>query len=163
MPRVVFTGRGSRVAGLPKTVLEATNSIVKQYGWTAVRGTHFNARRSGLTELAQGRALSVDSRHDTTTPVVGDFVEERLYKQKSKDASPSVPVTLRQVESLGPWAGASLVASLKAKSFVEIDREKFLSHGLAGAHRDIDTNIAAHRLTTAKSNERTSWTLAGWA
>ncbi|KAK5193380.1 hypothetical protein LTR99_006932 [Exophiala xenobiotica] len=163
MPRVVVTGHGSRVAGLPKTILEATKSIIKQYGWTAVRGTHFNAKRSGLTELAQGRAVSVDSRHDTTTPVVGDFVEERLYKQKSKDASPSVPVTLRQVESLGPWAGASLVASLKAKSFVEIDREKFLSHGLAGAHRDIDTNITAHRLTTAKSNERTSWTLAGWA
>ncbi|KIW53228.1 hypothetical protein PV05_08817 [Exophiala xenobiotica] len=163
MPRVVFTGRGSRVAGLTKTILDATNSIIKQHGWTAVRGTHFNAKRSGLTELAQGRALPADARHDATTPVVEDFVEERLYKQKSKDASPFVPVALRQVESLGPWAGASLVSSLKAKSLVEIDRERFLSHGLAGAHRDLDINVTSQRLTTAKSSERTSWTLAGWA
>ncbi|KIX03342.1 uncharacterized protein Z518_06894 [Rhinocladiella mackenziei CBS 650.93] len=161
--RIIFSGRGSTVAGLPECILDTTNSIIQQHGWTAIRGKHFNAKRSGLAELAQGRAAPVDARHDLNPPGTDDFIEERLYKQRSKDAPPTDPPVLRQVDSLGPWAGASLVASLKAKSSVEIEREKFLSHGLAGAHRDIDSTAISQRVTGAKGAERISWTLAGWA
>ncbi|KAL6246857.1 hypothetical protein RBB50_006164 [Rhinocladiella similis] len=163
LPRIIFIGRGTRVAGLSELILNEAKSIISQHGWTAVRGKHFNAKRSGLTELAQGRPVPAEARYDVTIPVVGDFVEERLSKQKSRDASATVSVTVREVSSLGAWAGASLIASLKAKSFVEIEREKFLSQGLAGAHRDLDSSVTSQRLTTAKSTERTSWTLAGWA
>ncbi|KIW10580.1 hypothetical protein PV08_11544 [Exophiala spinifera] len=165
LPRIIFVGRGAKVAGLSARILNEANSIISQHGWTAVRGKHFNARRSGLTELAQGRAVPAEARHDITIPVAGDFVEERLSKQKSRDPSTStaIPMTVREVSSLGAWAGASLVASLKARSFVEIEREKFLSQGLAGAHRDLDSSVTSQRATTAKSTERTSWTLAGWA
>ncbi|KIW46576.1 uncharacterized protein PV06_02242 [Exophiala oligosperma] len=163
LPRIIFVGRGARIAGLSGLILHEAQSTISQHGWTAVRGKHFDAKRSGLTELAQGRAVMAEARHDITIPVAGDFVEERLSKQKSRDASTAVPITVREVSSLGAWTGASLVASLKAKSFVEIEREKFLSQGLAGAHRDLDSSVTSQRLTTAKSTERTSWTLAGWA
>ncbi|EXJ86719.1 hypothetical protein A1O3_03672 [Capronia epimyces CBS 606.96] len=162
IPRIVFSGRATSVAGLSQCILDTTNAIISQHGWTAVRGKHLPTTRSGLGELAQGKAAPADARHDLHPPGMDDFVEERLYKQKAKDTQPAVPVVFRQVESLGPWTGASLIASLKAKSFVEVDREKFLSHGLAGAHRDFESNLASQRLGPARGSERTSWTLAGW-
>ncbi|EXJ57293.1 hypothetical protein A1O7_07640 [Cladophialophora yegresii CBS 114405] len=163
MSRIIFTGRGTNVAGLAQHILDTTNSIIQEHGWTPVRGEHFKSKRSGLAELAQGRAAPADVRHDITPPGADDFVEERLFKQRSKSAYPPVPAVLRQVGSVGPWAGASLIASLKAKSFVEIERERFLSHGLAGAHRDFDpSSLHQQRATAAKGHERTSWTLAGW-
>lgn len=162
IPRIVFSGPGRRIAGLPRSVLEGTNIVIQEYGWTPVRGKHFNAKRSGLTELAQARAAPVDARHDTTMPSVGDFVDEKLHKQKSKDVPSSVPASLRQVDSLGAWAGASLLSSLKVRPLVEIERERFLSHGLAGAHREGEPTVTAQRSAAAKHGERTSWTLAGW-
>jgi hypothetical protein len=163
MARIIFTGRGTTVAGLAQHILDTTNTIIREHGWTPVRGEHFKSKSSGLAELAQGRAVAADTQHYITLPGTDDFVEEMLFKQRSKDATPPVPAVLRQVDSLGPWAGASLIASLKAKSFVEIERDRFLSHGLAGAHRDFDPSILhQQRATAAKGNERTSWTLAGW-
>jgi len=163
LSRVIFAGRGSTVADLPRTVLDTTTSIIQQYGWTGVRGQHIKSKRSGLAELAQGRAVHVDARHGMTRPGIDDFIEERLHKQTAKDAPPADAPVLRQVESLGAWAGASLIASLKARSSVEIEREKFLLHGLAGAHRDAEGAAVSQRTTSVKSGERTSWTLAGWA
>lgn len=162
MSRIIFSGRGCTVVGLSRSILRTANSIITEHGWTPVRGKHFNPKRSGLAELAQGRAAPIDARHDLNYPGVDDSIEEELYKQKSRDVLPNVPAVLRQVDSLGSWAGASLVATLKAKSFVEIERERFLSHGLAGAHRDLDFNAIAQRMATTKGNERMSWTLAGW-
>ena len=164
MPRIIFTGKGSTVAGLSQHILDTTKSIIREHGWTPVRGKNFKAKRNGLAELAQGRAAPADARHDITIPGKDDFVEDRLFKQRSKDMQSSISAVLRQVGSLGPWAGASLIASLKAKSFVDIERERFLSHGLTGAHRDLDPGaLQQQRATAAKGNERTSWTLAGWA
>ncbi|KAL2408560.1 hypothetical protein ABEF93_004979 [Exophiala dermatitidis] len=162
MPRIIFSGRGSKVCGLSQCILDTANSIISQYGWTAVRGIHHEPRRAGLAELSQARASPADARHDVNPAGTDDLVVERFYRQKIKDAPPPVRPVLRQVDSLGPWAGASLITSLKAKSFVEIDREKFLSHGLAGAHRDIEATIGSQRAGTTRGGERTSWTLAGW-
>ncbi|KAJ4518847.1 hypothetical protein HRR78_001174 [Exophiala dermatitidis] len=162
MPRIIFSGRGSKVSGLSQCILDTADSIISQYGWTAVRGIHHERRRAGLAELSQARASPADARHDVNQAGTDDLVVERFYRQKIKDAPPPVRPVLRQVDSLGPWAGASLITSLKAKSFVEIDREKFLSHGLAGAHRDIEATIGSQRAGTTRGGERTSWTLAGW-
>ncbi|KAI9673823.1 MAG: hypothetical protein M1829_003941 [Trizodia sp. TS-e1964] len=66
---------------------------------------------------------------------------------------------LRCVESLGPWAGGSLAASLKIKSLVEIEKDKFMQHGLAGVSRD----EIRHSLGTRTGvGERSSWTLGLW-
>jgi hypothetical protein len=158
----VFSGKGLAITGLPQLILANANLLLDQHGWNAVRGKHFNAERSGLAEIAQGRAGPPDARYRSTFPAPGDPIDERLHKQRMKDVKPPVAVQLRQVESLGPWAGASLAASLKTRSAVELERERFLSHGLAGAHRDGDNHQVGQRATNAKANERTSWTLSGW-
>lgn len=161
--RIIFSGKGSTVAGLPQCILDTTNSIIMDHGWTPVRGKALKTRRSGLADLVQVRTAPPDARHDVTLPGKEDFVEDRLFKQRTKDAQPPIPTVLRQVESLGPWAGASLVGSLKVKAFVEVERERFLSQGLAGAHRDFDPSVLhQQRTVSTKGNERTSWTLAGW-
>lgn len=159
MSRIIFSGKqASSIRGLSHHILRSANDLMDQHGWTAVRGKNFNSQRRGLTEMAQGRAAPADARYHTTLPTEGVPWEEQLLRQKTK---PTVTTTFRQVESLGPWAAASLVSSFKVKSFVEIEREKFFAHGLAGAHREIDYSAVQQR-TTAKAGEKVNWTLAGW-
>lgn len=158
--RIIFSGKqSSSIQGLSHHILRSVDDLTKRHGWTAVRGKNANSRRSGLRELAQGRADPPDARYHTTLPAEGVLWEEQLLQQKAK---PNVAAVLQQVESLGAWAAASLVSSLKAKSFVEIEREKFLTHGLNGAHRDLDHPAVMQRTTTAKAGEKVNWTLAGW-
>lgn len=40
---------------------------------------------------------------------------------------------VRGVQTLGPWAGASLVAGLRVKGVHEVEREDFPKHGLTDA------------------------------
>ena len=157
--RIIFSGKqASSIRGLSHHIIRFANNLMDQYGWSAVRGKNFNSMRLGLTEMAQGRAAPPDARYHTSIPTEGVSWEEQLLRQKTK---PTVTTTFRQVESLGPWAAASLVSSFKVKSFVEIEREKFFAHGLAGAHRDLDHSAVLQR-TTAKAGEKVNWTLAGW-
>ncbi|KEF60868.1 uncharacterized protein A1O9_02430 [Exophiala aquamarina CBS 119918] len=159
MSRIVFSGKqASSIRGLSQQVLRSANDLMNQHGWTAVRGKNFNSMRRGLVEMAQGRATPADARYHTALPTAGVPGEEQLLRQKTK---PTVTTTFRQVESLGPWAAASLISSFKVRSLVEIDRERFFAHGLAGAHRDIDHSTVLPR-TTTKAGEKVNWTLAGW-
>ena len=158
--RIIFSGgQSSNIRGLAQYILHSVANLTKEHGWTAIRGKNVSSKRSGLSELAQGRAAPADARYHTTLPAEGVPWEEQLLRQKAK---PDVTATFQQVESLGPWAAASLVSSLKAKSFVEIEREKFLTHGLSGAHRDVDHTAVTQRATTSKAGEKVNWTLAGW-
>ncbi|KAL4931143.1 putative actin-related protein RO7 [Aspergillus undulatus] len=96
-----------------------------------------------------------------------DPIEQKLLRTREKDVVTPVQGVLREVESLGPWAGASLVSGLKIRGLVEIEREKYLQHGLAGASRDSDhaNNHRDHSIPDRRSlraGDRSSWTLAGW-
>ncbi|KAL4907970.1 hypothetical protein BDW74DRAFT_148325 [Aspergillus multicolor] len=97
-----------------------------------------------------------------------DPIEQKLLRTREKDAAPPVQGILREVESLGPWAGASLVTGLKIRGLVEIEREKYLQHGLAGASRDLDHGHHRDKehgipdRRSLKAGDRSSWTLAGW-
>ncbi|KAL2222716.1 putative actin-related protein RO7 [Thermoascus aurantiacus ATCC 26904] len=113
-----------------------------------------------------------------------DFVEQKLRRNNpNRDAKPYVHGVFRQVESLGAWAGASLVTSLKVRGLVEIEREKYLQHGLAGASRDFEFHASGggggghgggagdrrsgfghhHAGGSGRAaGDRSSWTLAGW-
>ena len=165
MSRIIFTGPGATIPGLKQQSLLNVQALVDKYGWTSVRGEHVKPRRRGLSEIAQGRASLVDAGHNVALPIGKDYVEEKLQKQRSKEVHTDVQGHLRCIESLGAWAGASLTASLKVKSVVEIEREKFLSYGINGASRDVDTSIAAKRvssLATTKASDRSTWTLGGW-
>ena len=111
-------------------------------------------------------ATTQDSKSNGEETEEIDFIEQKLRRSNKDKTNPSpVQGILREIESLGAWAGASLVTSLKVRGLVEIDREKFLQHGLAGAGRDLDSHGHApdRRSGLRSGGDRSSWTLGGWA
>jgi len=175
MSRIIIAGGGSRIPGLKKRIMDELAKLIECYGWDSRRGRLIDSQREKLREVSRNRqatqgALNGDlAVSDPSTQQAKDVIEEKLRRNQSRDAPPSVHGVLRQVESLGPWAGASLVASLRVKGLVEIDRDKFLQHGLAGASRDIEVSTVPQRLSLGPGVQRTgigdrsSWTLGAWA
>jgi Actin len=167
MSRIIFKGPGAVVSGLKELTVTKLDTLIKSHGWTAVRGRHVKSTRRALVEIAQVRASSPDARHNVLHPAEKDYVEEKLHKQRSKEVNSDSQGSLQCIESLGAWAGASLLTSLKVKSVVEVERDQFLSHGVFGATREADISAIAQRVGglavgTTKSNDRSSWTLGNW-
>ncbi|KAJ5132585.1 hypothetical protein N7448_006743 [Penicillium atrosanguineum] len=177
MSRIVFVGGGSRIPGLRQRILNEVSLLIDQHGWSPIRGKVLERQRERLermkissqtNEEAQPTNKSSAPSHDEgekpdpsrEEPEI-DFVEQKLRRQ-NKDTSVPVQGVLREVESLGAWAGASLVTSLKIRGMVEIEREKFLQHGLAGATRESEPPVPDRR-SGLRAGDRSSWTLAGWA
>ncbi|KAJ5574096.1 uncharacterized protein N7459_008523 [Penicillium hispanicum] len=180
MSRIVFVGGGARIPGLRQRVLHEVSLLIDRYGWSPIRGKAVERQRQRLEELklssrtngestetenppSQGAESSADSEKPDPSQEVPeiDFVEQKLRRQ-NKDVPVPVQGVLREVESLGPWAGASLVTSLKIRGMVEIEREKFLQHGLVGGSRDSEPPVPDRR-SGLRAGDRSSWTLAGWA
>lgn len=176
MARIVFVGGGARIPGLRQRILKEVQLLIDQHGWSPIRGKAVERQRQRLEKLkistqTNSRRQSTDNGVDASTddekpdpskeePEI-DFVEQKLLRQ-NKDTPVPVQGILREVETLGPWAGASLVTSLKIRGMVEIEREKFLQHGLAGATRDLEPAVPDRR-SGLRAGDRSSWTLAGWA
>jgi actin-related protein len=168
MSRIVIVGGGSGIPGLSQRIVGEVEALVRQYGWSEVRGELADKQRE-LRALRQGPAEKAHACYRVSLSPGKDYVEERLQKKQAKDDLPTVQGEMRLIESLGVWAGASLLASLKIRGLVEIEREKFLQHGLAGAQRDVDMGMLPHRsghgagLSKSSASDQASWTLAGWA
>ncbi|CAI7627304.1 unnamed protein product [Penicillium glandicola] len=180
MSRIVFVGGGSRIPGLRQRVLKEVSLLIDRHGWSPIRGKALERQRQRLEELRLSaqkasnkpetpksngeEAPSTDDEPADPSKEVPeiDFVEQKLRRQ-NRDIPVPIQGVLREVESLGPWAGASLTTSLKIRGMVEIEREKFLQHGLAGATRDTDQPVPDRRSGLRSGGDRSSWTLAGWA
>lgn len=176
MSRIVFVGGGSRIPGLRQRILKEVSALVDRHGWSPVRGKVLDRQRQRLEQMnisSQSNGKAQPTNRDTASspdeekpdpsqeePEI-DFVEQKLRRQ-NKDAPVPIQGVFREVESLGAWAGASLVTSLKIRGMVEIEREKFLQHGLAGATRDSEPPVPDRR-SGLRAGDRSSWTLAGWA
>ncbi|KAL4921957.1 hypothetical protein BDW62DRAFT_173749 [Aspergillus aurantiobrunneus] len=189
MSRIVFVGGGANIAGIRRRVLDEVGHLVKQYGWSPVRGRIIEEQMRKLrnlklsqqpvppSETSQGQAKA-GSETTYDTPYESDYetadeaevevdpIEQKLLRAREKDTVHPVHGILREVESLGPWAGASLVSGLKVRGLVEIEREKYLQHGLAGASRESEL-ANTHRegipdRRSLRAGDRSSWTLAGW-
>lgn len=179
MSRIVFVGGGSRIPGLRQRILDEVSSLIARHGWSSIRGKALERQRERLEQLKLSSQKPITQTktpesNEETSPIDGevsdpsktepeiDFVEQKLRRQ-NKDVPVPIQGVLREIESLGPWAGASLTTSLKIRGMVEIEREKFLQHGLAGATRDIDHPVPDRRSGLRSGGDRSSWTLAGWA
>ncbi|KAL2008142.1 hypothetical protein VTN00DRAFT_8124 [Thermoascus crustaceus] len=215
MARIVFVGGGSNIPGIRQRIIKDVSAMVEKYGWSSVRGRVIEEQRKKLQELSinrQSQQSQPPSNPSTTSlepqSTEGpdgpegekegaeeeeelDFVEQKLRRNNPRDNNrPYIHGTFRQVESLGPWAGASLVTSLKVRGLVEIEREKYLQHGgLASASRDFEFHVGAgggsgsgsggggsagdrrsgfNQASSSSSGsgraagDRSSWTLAGW-
>ena len=201
MSRIVFVGGGANIAGIRNRILDEVAHLIELYGWSPVRGRlieqqiqklqslklsqstpHPEATTQSQTQITAKVKPTADTEYETADEpdqsdepdepeVEIDPIEQKLLRAREKDAVPPILGVLREVESLGPWAGASLVTGLKVRGLVEIEREKYLQHGLAGAsrdaehahghsHRDREHGIPDRR--SLRAGDRSSWTLAGW-
>lgn len=171
MSRIVFVGGGSKIPGVRQRIMNKVSNLVAEHGWDAMRGNAITKQRKRLEELriSKPRQDDYDNQAESDETEAQepdlDFVEQKLRRNQPRDSKPAIHGQFRQVNSLGAWAGASLVTSLKIRGFVEIEREKFLQQGLAGATRDPDAHHIANRQSGIRSSmvsDRSSWTLAGW-
>ncbi|MCJ1282658.1 hypothetical protein MMC26_001983 [Xylographa opegraphella] len=194
MSRIVFTGGGSNIPGLKSRLLDDLSSTVAQRGWDPVWGKAADKHRQTQQEIASNRkeaATKLQSSIKTTEhtkypsgppddppsriatafePQVTDPIEDKLRREEAKFNPATVSGVVRGVETLGAWAGASLVAGLKLKGVVEVDRESFLQHGLAGAKRDMDISVSQSSRQSlvpgymrAGVLDKAGWTLGSWA
>ncbi|MCJ1252828.1 hypothetical protein MMC24_000634 [Lignoscripta atroalba] len=190
MSRIIITGGGSNIPGLKTRLLEEVSGLVENRGWDSVWGKAADERRRRLKEIhinRQAPLAKVDANFLSTavpdgqvpdgtaqvaaafTPQILDPIEEKLRRDRSKGTKPLISGVIRGVETLGPWVGGSLVAGLRIEGIVEIERDSFLQHGLAGAKRDADISIVSNRqsfgpgISRAGGGDKTGWTLGAWA
>lgn len=152
MSRIMITGGGSNIPGFKSRLLHEVAALVEERGWDPVQGKVADERRMRLKEISNNRQRPPDtSQRASNNPqplltsqlsLPPDPIEERLRRDQSKGTKPTVSGSIRGVESLGAWAGASLMANLRIKGLVEIERDSFLQYGLAGARRDLESNVA---------------------
>ncbi|OJD34834.1 actin-related protein ro7 [Diplodia corticola] len=99
-----------------------------------------------------------------------DPITAKLQELGLKQRQPGPEGIVRGVETLGAWAGASIVAQMRIRGIVEVDKDRFMQHGLAGATKDTGhtTVVEQKRQSTLGSGgraagDRGSWTLGVWA
>lgn len=191
LSRIIFTGGGSNIPGLKSRLLDELSLLIRERSWDPVVGKAAHERLHRLKEISSNRQQQPAPQSTTTiaalAPQVPDPIEEKLRQdQQRKDAKPSVIApaagVVRGVETLGAWAGGSLLAALKIKGTVEIDKDSFLHHGLACAKRDPEqqqqpnasAGVSQQQQQQRQSHhgppiprtglvEKPTWTLGGWA
>lgn len=186
MSRIIITGGGSRVPGLKTRLLDEVSALVKIRNWDPVQGKAADQRRQRrhrLQEISRNiptasattraETLLSDKVHSPPASQISqtsDPILDKLRHDRAKDFKSSTAGTIRGVETLGAWAGGSLLAGLKVKGVVEIDGDAFLQHGFAGARREVDVGVTQQRQSygagiprTAGGGERSGLTLGAWA
>ena len=99
-------------------------------------------------------------------PQIPDSIENKLRHAQMKGSKPIPSGVIRGVESLSAWAGGSLLATLRIRGVVEIDRDTFLAQGLAGARKGGEgerVTVQTGGRGMAAAGEKGGWTLGGWA
>lgn len=187
MSRIVITGGGSSLPGLKTRLLAELEALVSQKGWDPVRSygsasaRHeqlMNQKRENLLVRIQEGEDKVSESLDqgaTLPPGLQNPEEDPIDTKLAHLALKNVPSAslvggvIRGVDTLGPWAGASLVAHHRIKGIVEIEREKYLQHGLQGATQK-EVSVVAQRQSMGAgmamgrgAGDRASWTLGVWA
>ncbi len=177
MSRIIITGGGSHIPGLKSRLLAEVCSMIKTNNWNPVHGKAANECRKRLSEMrnkqhdtAQPPQTSANPQPSSASPALDPIADRLRRDQEAQTTHPNVSGVVRGVETLGAWAGGSLLASLKIKSVVEIDRDAFLQHGMAGARRDLELSVVAPQrqgvgagIARTGAVDRTVWTLGTWA
>ncbi|CAI6342175.1 unnamed protein product [Periconia digitata] len=188
MSRIIITGGGSQLPGLKTRLLAELEALVSQKGWDPVRNygsasaRHeqlMNQKRENLELRNQEGEDKVSESLDPETPLPPglqnpeeDFIDAKLshLALKNVPSASLVGGVIRGVDTLGAWAGASLVAHHRIKGIVEIERERYLQHGLQGATREKEVSVVQQRQSMGPGigmgrggGDRASWTLGVWA
>jgi hypothetical protein len=190
MSRIVITGGVSNLPGLKTRILKELEALVQIKGWDRVKSYGKasarreeklrNQREDIEMRRQEGEDTMPSSLHPRAAPTQipaafqqpeEDAIDTKFAQLALRNGPPPASLvggTIRGVESLGAWAGASLVAQQRIKGIVEIERERYLKDGLQGATREKEASVIAQRQSmgpglAAKGGERASWTLGVWA
>jgi actin-related protein len=187
MARIIFTGGGSNIPGLKIRLLEEIHSLIRRKGWDPVEGNAVN-RLLNNTKLARKRSKQasngpievtytgppedkVDERQNAAAfkDQESDPIEEQLRREAKRGTIPTIQGTLRAIDSMGAWSGASLLSQLKIPAVAVIEREQWLQHGISGASRPGEAIVTSTRQSMGPAGlrpgagERSTWTLGPWA
>jgi len=192
MSRIIITGGVSNLPGLKTRLLKELDALVQIRGWDIVKsyGRASERHEEKLYKQREGVELRKQEAEDKVTehidpnsppspipaglqdPVI-DNIDTKLQHLTTRTGPPaaaSIGGTIRGIETLGAWAGASLVAHQRIKGIVEIEREKYLAHGLQGASQEKEVSVVMQRMSLGPGvglgkgvGERASWTLGVWA
>jgi actin-related protein len=190
MSRIVITGGVSNMPGLKTRILKELEALIQIKGWDPVKSygkasARHEERLRQRRDNAEWRKQEDDDQFpdaldpNAQQPLIPasrqeqeeDTIDTKLSQLAVRNGPPSTSLiggTIRGVETLGAWAGASLVAQQRIKGIVEIERERYLQHGLQGASRDKEVSVIALRQSMGpglakNAGERASWTLGVWA
>lgn len=139
--RIVITGPNSRIPGLRPRLLHELSTLVDKRGWDAVE--NYGSAKDPLPRRLKSLQLDTDpptlpattqsGANGSTIPPrdrqhddASDRLSQQVFHASTKSKEIVVKGVVRGVETLGAWSGASLVASLRVKGTVEVDREEFL-------------------------------------
>lgn len=180
MSRIIITGGGSHIPGLKTRLLEDLSTLVTIKKWNPVSGKAATEHRQRLN--SKKKTPTTPPAPPTSSaphpPEEDPIAIKSRREHPPPNTQPTIPISIsgvvRGVETLGAWAGGSLLASLKIKSVVEIDRDVFLHQGIASARRDLETSVVASQRQGAVSvsvsgvartgpRDPAVWTLGMWA
>lgn len=152
--RITFTGGLAALPGLKHRLLQELAYLTETRSWDPIRSygraekyhahvlTERSANiaayqkqeqnRSSPTEVAKMKQEQRDALppHQRPYDDEGDSLTARAERQASVKQRDVVKGVVRGVNTLGPWAGASLVASLRVKGVHEVERDELLKHGM---------------------------------
>lgn len=158
LARIVFTGGLSNLSGVKARILYELEDLISNRGWDVVadfgsaskhharilheRSTNISSIQQRERDNPPDVKFSADKKllqdsvphhervHDDLQDIVTKKVETEMRKGKPSAEIGEVKAAVRGVETVGAWAGASIMASLKVKGVHEVERDDFLKHGL---------------------------------
>jgi actin-related protein len=147
--RILVTGDVSDTPGLKPRLLREIESIVNTKGWDSVM--NYGSATEKRQQKVQQQTIALPTRIKPpdasdpdkhvapqpdeqplarNAPQERDEVAEKLQREVLKRGV-TIQGEVRGVETLGAWAGASLIASLKVDAAFEIKRDDFFKNGLS--------------------------------
>jgi actin-related protein len=193
MSRIIFTGGCAGVLGLRGRVFDDLAALVNVRGWDPVTGKGAEQYRANpklkrpptntTTGTEAGSSPPPPPRdgppsgaevdgvwHDAANAVPAPSQVEEQVRRQDRGTPAVVKGRLRAVESLGAWAGASLLTQLRVAGVASVERELWLAAGAAGASRAADVDLKAQQrqsmgapgLMRASAVQATNWTLGAW-
>ena len=187
MSRIMFIGGGASIPGLKSRLLNEVTQIISERGFDGVFGAVADKRRLksadghalapgfGMSLPTRDKALvgndekqrgplpsSVDLNVSQQTPLRDD-ITDALELEKAKTERPAIQGIIRGVETLGAWAGASLMSSLRVKGVVDVERESWMQYGLSGARKEHEQPTVRDRRSYVPEVMKGNWTLGAWA
>lgn len=175
MSRILLTGGVSNLPGLKRRMLSEVSRLVEFRGFDPVYNYGSATARTKQKVDGPTPLNPTIKRGDPVaglTPQEVDHIAHTLSQQSLKDAGP-LPVggQVRGINTLGAWAGASLIVNQKVRGVVEVERERFLQHGLVGGASSgkKESSVLPEPRTRQSLGpnvkagvDRSSWTLGVW-